>query len=228
MIRVSKIPLADSILFDFADSFTFNIASILHRLGISFQVISLKDAFCVLEQLALHKKRKVIIFGPGPGTPQDYSFLFPAIRPLLKRPYYFHMGICLGHQLLATLRGYQIERCSHPCHGQREKFIIPPWPDIFPRHYIDQKILVQRYNSLRVKRDGPLEDKWPLTGEIMACRFKGGVSFQFHPESVGTSCPYLFFNTITKFLYNKKDEQKNPHRRDLQQGNAFRIERYTH
>ncbi|MCY4523732.1 MAG: aminodeoxychorismate/anthranilate synthase component II [Halobacteriovoraceae bacterium] len=206
----------DCVLLDFADSFTYNIAAALHRQNISCQVIPLKNAALVLKELSPDRQKRVIIYGPGPGTPYRYSSLFSLIKPLLLKPNFFHLGICLGHQLLAILRGHRVGRCSHPRHGQRQEFTIPPWPDVFPRKYIDKKTMVQRYNSLTVKRNKNLpENIWPDTGEVLACRFSGGVSFQFHPESIGTSFPALFFNPIAKFLYNKRDEQRNSNRRRL-------------
>lgn len=151
----------------------------------------------------------VIILGPGPGHPNEYGTLKPFIQNCLENPDVFVIGVCLGHQLIWQYLGHSINLSSHLVHGQQEEICIPNWNDLFPKSFHDQTALVQRYNSLAVIPSGPFEsDQKTLLkrGEIMIGSFSGGVSYQFHPESVGTSCPEAFFDCGLNFLYNKMDE----------------------
>lgn len=109
------------------------------------------------------------------------------------------MGICLGHQILhAQGPGQEIKKLQHPLHGQSRNLILPPWPE-FPPSYWGQSVSVQHYNSLAPF--GPLgreiENLIGPEGEKMATRWTNGISYQFHPESIGTSCPQLFFHCLS-------------------------------
>lgn len=200
------------LIFDFDDSFTFNIAAELYRLGLHCQVIPLPLIPLVLRKLQgpLSHRCRVLIYGPGPGGPDDYGHLFPLITPLLTPPFwpsFYHLGICLGHQLLLRLQGYRVIPSRRPVHGGTEEITLPFWPDVFPLEYLERsgrEVSVQRYNSLVVdipkKRCEMSERFFFHRGELMASRWPWGVTYQFHPESVGTSYPSLFFSPVTQFL----------------------------
>lgn len=198
---------------DFDDSFTYNIAEEVRRLGLKVQVVP-KEQILVhvnwLLSLSSQKKRAVI-WGPGPGHPEEYSEFFPLLRRLLNAKNIFNLGVCLGHQLIWHLEGYPVRRDPRPLHGQAVQFDVPKWPH-FPRQQWGRSHLVQRYNSLGVcptKKAGhkilKSVRKAFSGGHLMASSFERGVSYQFHPESVGTSCPELFFAPLVKFLYNGTD-----------------------
>jgi anthranilate/para-aminobenzoate synthase component II len=188
----------DVILLDFNDSFTYNVASELYTLGIKTEVIPLDEIPEKLRDLIECDQKKVIIYGPGPGHPDDYKNLFHLIKRALKKTNLYHVGICLGHQLLWRAQGFEVTSSKMPVHGGKFDFKIPFWPE-FEKSYWGESIPVQRYNSLVVK--GTKKDSFAFyDDEIMASRFKGGVSFQFHPESIGTGNPKVFFNSIKNFL----------------------------
>lgn len=200
-------------LIDFADSFTYNIAAEFFRWGEKVQVIPWREAPALLEALLQEKgpQRKMIVYGPGPGSPGDYSSLFPFIRDIFSREHLIQVGICLGHQMLWEIRGIPCKRSAHPLHGQNVLFPVPSWKDFFQESWVGKKILVQRYNSLALdlspgQRRGPGEDfVFGEDGECLAGRFPRGLTFQFHPESIGTSFPKVFFDPLIKFLYNEGD-----------------------
>ena len=54
--------------------------------------------------------------------------------------------------------------------------------------------------------------KFSYGGIESFCAFatSDSLSYQFHPESVGTTCPQDFFDAMRLFLYNKVYEQKPP------------------
>ncbi|MBT3981869.1 MAG: aminodeoxychorismate/anthranilate synthase component II [Bacteriovoracaceae bacterium] len=190
------------ILVDFDDSFTWNIVSTLAGVGIEVEVIPYKKFVEFFKsKIATSDQKYFIIYGPGPGHPREYCDLGPVISELLNSEQHFQMGICLGHQILMSVMGLDVEIDPRPLHGHSVSFNIPKWPEFFSEKYIGQDIQVQRYNSLYVKSGSKaFVNKLGIEqvidqGQVVAAKFKRGISYQFHPESIGTSCPNVFFNT---------------------------------
>lgn len=205
-------------IIDFDDSFTFNIASTYHQLGEEPLVINHREIENEMDQL-LDGKRKIIVWGPGPKRPSDYSHVFRHLIHLRKRDEIFHVGICLGHQILMTLDGFELVTAHQIIHGQAIKVFIPEWNHRFDPQYHNQEVAVQRYNSLAIKyKKLNSGDVYQQDGEVIMYSFKNGISYQFHPESVGTSFPSLFFDSSIKFLYNSMDEQITQTSRNIQSG----------
>ncbi|MFN8370822.1 MAG: hypothetical protein U0T83_09400 [Bacteriovoracaceae bacterium] len=189
------------ILLDFDDSFIFNILSDLKRLNIEGEVVHWKKINKL--KLSPHTKN-VIIYGPGPGHPHEYKSIYPKIEKWLKEKNLFHLGICLGHQLLWNINGCAIKNSIKPMHGQPVSIKIPKWDKSFPKEYWDKIVTVQRYNSLGISSE-KIIDHFVVDEEYqepMVGRGKNFITYQFHPESVGTSCRKLFFNPIIEFLGN--------------------------
>ncbi|RLA64156.1 MAG: hypothetical protein DRQ88_11465 [Epsilonproteobacteria bacterium] len=186
------------LIFDFNDSFTYNVACELYQLGIKTEVIAKENILETLEKVVADLKKCVLIYGPGPGHPDDYAELFPLMMRGLEHPNIFNFGICLGHQLLWRARGLKVIPSKFPIHGQEFKFNIPHWEE-FEENLWGKKVDVQRYNSLVVESSDEQTFSFHQ-GEVMASRFDRGISFQFHPESVGTENPAIFFKSIKNFL----------------------------
>ncbi|MBF0207949.1 MAG: hypothetical protein HQK53_13805 [Oligoflexia bacterium] len=198
-------------IIDFEDSFTYNLAGEIYRRGVPVEVVSLSNAEAFLQQLATEKmsqSRRVLLYGPGPGHPDDYEYLYPAIRAVLGSSDILHFGVCLGHQLLwRVIAGYPVRPSRRPLHGQAVSFVIPSWLDIFLPEQVGMRELVQRYNSLvlEVPAEVSVERRNNFAfadGECIAGRWDRGVTYQFHPESVGTAHPQVFLGVIERYLYN--------------------------
>jgi anthranilate/para-aminobenzoate synthase component II len=176
-------------LIDFDDSFTHNIASEFYLLGFPCRVISWRNWNAPEAELP-----GLLVLGPGPGHPDDYGIETHMMSwwksgvPIV--------GICLGHQMIARFLGLPVVRAKHPCHGETVDLITPE--DWRKRLNLPRQIQVQRYNSLAVKqRQLPRGwQGWAHEGEWLAFRHKRVISYQFHPESVGTSCPEKFFRPL--------------------------------
>lgn len=184
-------------LCDFEDSFTYNIYADLKTLGHEVKIIPFAQTYQFLQTKINSKEKEVIILGPGPGHPKEYEFLLPSIKSLINRENLFLMGICLGHQLIWNCMGTKCVHCKTPLHGQVQSI-----------SFEGQEELVQRYNSLCIRLN-PSEinalasEGWELSmylDELMYARYKNTVTYQFHPESVGTSCPNSFYSSVNKFL----------------------------
>lgn len=174
-------------IIDFEDSFTFNIATELYSYEKEIEVISHLDFFSdksfpvFLQKI---KKPMAVILGPGPGSPEEYRDYFSKIKELKNNPLIYLMGICLGHQVLGLMDGLAIKPSRRPTHGGQVKI-----------NFENINILVQRYNSLAV-----FESQKSLK-EIQIRQWVRGVSYQFHPESIGTENRPLFFKDLLDFIH---------------------------
>lgn len=199
---------SDCLIFDFQDSFTFNIWSELKALGLNAQVIPLENVQATYQALADSQERKVLVHGPGPGHPQDYQHFFGDLKSLLPKKNFFHLGICLGHQIMMTLEGGVIEKSTTPMHGRKVSLKIPEW-EVFASKEWGHEQTVQRYNSLSLKKHSlkslinlPNFQYVVQDDDVLMTYHENQLTYQFHPESVGTSCPNVFFGSLRGFLYN--------------------------
>ena len=199
-------------LLDFNDSFTFNIATYLGLLGYSFQVVPFHGIDAFLKSPFLLNNVHALVYGPGPGHPDEYSNLFPSIKKLFDCNKLFHLGICLGHQIIGRVFGNEVVRSKKPMHAQTVPLKVPFWENCFPKEAWGKSIKVQRYNSLTIKAlkvKSGFNEVLDENEEVLMRLFERGVSYQFHPESIGTSFPSLFFEPLNYFLYNFKYEKSD-------------------
>lgn len=181
------------LIVDFDDSFTHNIAELCQNLGLEFEVLHYGQ---INRELILKNNYKKIIWGPGPGHPSQYSEASKLLKDLFNEEI-FHIGICLGHQLLFWSLGYEIINAPDKKHGRSSKFIIPRWP-YFKKEDWDLEVEVQYYSSLAVKEAKVIPELALACedGVILSGMGENFLSYQFHPESVGTSCPEAFIRGI--------------------------------
>ena len=194
-------------LCDFEDSFTYNIYAELVELGMQVEVVPLVDLKDFLEKHVNSKGKLAIVLGPGPGNPDEREDIIEVLKKLMSRENLFLMGICLGHQLIARAFGLGVCKSARPVHGEVE------------RHRLNKaeraglglnlkEIQVQRYNSLAApatKANRQILKSQEIfalekAGEALALRKGNILTYQFHPESVGTSFPSLFFEPLKAFL----------------------------
>lgn len=183
-----------ALFIDFDDSFSYNVVQELENIGIKVKVINWLD----FEELP---NQDLLVLGPGPGRPEDYQRIFPLIASWLseKQPLF---AVCLGHQIFWTLLGEEVVRSKWPVHGQKVNLHLnAEW-----RKWLQIKndVFVQRYNSLCVPEQASLRNPYLKNfiqdGEILITTDKNVISYQFHPESLGTSFRRCFFAPITRDL----------------------------
>lgn len=172
------------LLIDNYDSFVFNLARYLEELGQATSVVR-NDSLTLaeIEQLA----PAAIVLSPGPCTPAEAGITEDVIRrfsgqiPLL--------GVCLGHQALASALGGQVIRAPRPVHGKTAA-IHHQGHALFAG--LSQPFTATRYHSLIVERETlPAEleiiaetaDRIPMA---LAHRTHSTFGVQFHPESILT------------------------------------------
>lgn len=171
------------------DSFTFNLAQLLASLGAAPLVLR-NDA---IDVGALEREPPdAVVLSPGPGHPSDpartgaCSLVIERLALARRVPL---LGVCLGHQTIATTLGGRVVRAPVPMHGKASAvahegdalFAGLPSPFVAMRYHslvVDEATLPA---CLAVTARGP-------AGEVMALRHRDVpmVGVQFHPESIGT------------------------------------------
>jgi anthranilate synthase/aminodeoxychorismate synthase-like glutamine amidotransferase len=172
------------LLIDNYDSFTYNLVQMMSAQGADIRVYR-NDAITVAEAEALHPAALVI--SPGPCTPREAGISVDLVRAMSGRiPV---LGVCLGHQAVATAFGGIVEGAGRIMHGKtsmvryEDSPVYKGLPNPFP---------AGRYHSLAVRREGLPEvlvpDAESDDGEIMGMHHRDHPTYgvQFHPESVLT------------------------------------------
>lgn len=172
------------VLIDNYDSFTYNLVQYLGELGAEIRVF--RNDQVLLDELITLKPGHLVI-SPGPGEPiKDGGISTEAIRYFTgKIPV---LGVCLGHQCLASVYGGEVGRAPRLMHG-KTSLITHYREGIFKN--IPSPFEVMRYHSLMVYEPVPAELEVIAQtdeGEIMALKHRQYPTYgvQFHPESILT------------------------------------------
>jgi len=170
------------LVLDNRDSFTFNLVQAL--LEVPAEVVCVRtDAVSWQEVRAMDPD--ALLVGPGPGEPAGAGCTEDVIRELSADiP---TLGVCLGHQAIATAFGGRVVRSAELVHGALRP-VEHDGRGVFEG--VPSPLEFARYNSLIVEEASlPAElevSARSSNGEIMGLRHRTrpleGV--QFHPESV--------------------------------------------
>lgn len=179
---------------DFEDSFSFNVVQELVQVGFDVSVINWKD-------YEDNPQTDLLVLGPGPGHPDDYQKIFPLVRSWLenKRPFF---GVCLGHQIFWRLQNEEVVRSKEPLHGQKIKLSLSQeWSEWLGT---SGDVFVQRYNSLAVLGQAslrnPVYHNFIQDDEILITRGPHLLTYQFHPESIGTTYRIGFMRAVCSIV----------------------------
>lgn len=172
------------VVVDNRDSFVHTLAGYLRDIGAETSMVDAHDP-AVVDTVRRHD---AVLVSPGPGHPVDAGRSVEVVRaasdagiPLL--------GVCLGHQALATAFGARVAQAPELLHGITS-VIRHRGVGVFAG--LDDGFVATRYHSLAVD-----ESSMPPELEVTA-RTEGGVvmglrhrsapleGVQFHPESVLT------------------------------------------
>jgi len=174
--------MADILVIDNYDSFTWNLVHYLMELGAQVEVVR-NDAISAAQAIA--SGAQGFLISPGPCTPTEAGISLDlvaacadAVKPLL--------GVCLGHQSIGQHFGGQVVR-GGLMHGKTSS-VTHDGTGIFAG--LPSPFMATRYHSLIVDDvpEGLVINCKSDDGHVMGFRHKHlpihGV--QFHPESIAT------------------------------------------
>jgi anthranilate synthase/aminodeoxychorismate synthase-like glutamine amidotransferase len=169
------------LMIDNYDSFTYNLVQELSEVGdVKIEVVR-NDAASVDELMA--SGPQAVVISPGPGVPETSGITMDVVRAATDLPL---LGICLGHQAIASVHGGHVVRALEPVHG-KTSVIRHNGDGLFEG--LPESFEATRYHSLMVERRTVPADleitAWTEDGVIMGLRDRNRPHFgiQFHPES---------------------------------------------
>ena len=167
-------PVGRVLVVDNLDSFTWNLAHLIRRVGWEVTV-----SRTPLPTFGFDR----ILLSPGPGRPESFPWMTEVLATA-RAPLF---GVCLGMQAMALALGGRVVPAREVVHGK-----------VRPVHHggrgcfagLPSPLRQARYHSLAVA-DLPSAAEvtaWAEDGEIMAFHVpsRGWEAVQFHPESVGS------------------------------------------
>ncbi|CAK9885123.1 MAG: Bifunctional protein TrpGD [Candidatus Erwinia impunctatus] len=177
--------MADILLLDNIDSFTYNLVDQLRTFGHQVQVYRNHLPASVLIEKLKSMSQPVLMLSPGPGTPSEAGCMPELLSALrCKLPI---IGICLGHQAIVECYGGHVGQAGEILHGKASA-ITHDNQGMFAG--LSNPLPVARYHSL-VGSNIPssLTVNASFNGMVMAVRHDRDrvCGFQFHPESILTT-----------------------------------------
>ncbi|AWH87425.1 anthranilate synthase component II [Limnobaculum parvum] len=177
--------MADILLLDNIDSFTYNLVDQLRASG--HQVTIYRNqlpADLIIRQIE-RMNNPVLMLSPGPGKPSEAGCMPELLSALLgKLPI---IGICLGHQAIVEAYGGTVGQAGEILHGKSSP-VTHDGMAMFEG--LPSPLPVARYHSL-VGTDIPpaLTVNAHFNQMVMAVRHDRHrvCGFQFHPESILTA-----------------------------------------
>ncbi|MBU9850741.1 gamma-glutamyl-gamma-aminobutyrate hydrolase family protein [Rahnella aceris] len=177
--------MADILLIDNVDSFTYNLVDQLRSSGHNVVIYRNQiPADVIIEKLSQLEK-PVLVLSPGPGTPSEAGCMPELLKRL--RGQLPIIGICLGHQAIVETYGGFVGQAGEILHGKASS-ITHDNEEMFAG--MNNPLPVARYHSL-VGSQIPegLTVNARYGDMVMAVRHEEDrvCGFQFHPESILTS-----------------------------------------
>ncbi len=197
--------MADILLLDNVDSFTYNLVDQLrafgHRVLIYRNTVPADRLIAQLKTL----ENPVLMLSPGPGAPADAGCM-PELLARLRGTLPI-IGICLGHQAIIEAWGGHVGQAGEILHGKASAIrhdgeaMFAGLPNPLP---------VARYHSLVGSQIPPeLTVNASVNGMVMAVRSDAErvCGLQFHPESIlTTQGARLLEQTLAWALASRKGE----------------------
>lgn len=177
--------MADILLLDNIDSFTYNLVDQLRASG--HRVVIYRNqipAEVIINKLA-DMENPVLMLSPGPGTPSEAGCMPDLLNKLRgKLPI---IGICLGHQAIVEAYGGHVGQAGEILHG-KASLVEHDGEGMFGG--LPSPLPVARYHSLVGSQiPAGLTVNASFNGMVMAVRHdeERVCGFQFHPESILTT-----------------------------------------
>lgn len=191
--------MADVLVIDNYDSFTWNLVQEMGELGATLEVRR-NDNITIDEIRTLRPDG--IVISPGPGRPEQAGISCDVIRDLGGEFPIF--GVCLGHQAIGQVFGASIVRAPSIMHGKVSE-ITHEGQGVFAG--LPSPLIATRYHSLVI-------DPATLPADLVVTAWTGDIimgvrhrakeieGVQFHPESVLTKDGLAMLGTFLGRLAN--------------------------
>ena len=177
--------MADILLLDNVDSFTYNLVDQLRASGHQVVIYRNQIAAEVIIARLQQMKQPILMLSPGPGTPADAGCMPELLQRL--RGQMPIIGICLGHQAIVEAYGGHVGQAGEILHGKASSIT-----------HDNQGMFAGMANPLPVARYHSLVGSNIPAGLAVNARFGDMVmavrhdehrvcGFQFHPESILTT-----------------------------------------
>ena len=133
------------LMIDNYDSFTYNLVQYLAELGADVTVWR-NDQFELDEVAELAPE--LIVISPGPGRPESAGLSMPLVERYAGE--YPILGVCLGHQAIASVFGGEVVRAERIMHGKTSE-IRHDERGVF--RGLSNPMTATRYHSLLLARE---------------------------------------------------------------------------
>lgn len=177
--------MADILLLDNIDSFTYNLVDQLRSSGHRVVIYRNQIPAEVIINKLTEMENPVLMLSPGPGTPSEAGCMPELLNKLRgKLPI---IGICLGHQAIVEAYGGHVGQAGEILHG---KASLVEHDDEGMFSGLPSPLPVARYHSLVGSQiPAGLTVNASFNGMVMAVRHdeERVCGFQFHPESILTT-----------------------------------------
>ncbi|AKG71606.1 glutamine amidotransferase-related protein [Serratia fonticola] len=177
--------MADILLLDNVDSFTYNLVDQLRASGHQVVIYRNQIAAEIIIARLQQMEQPILMLSPGPGTPADAGCMPELLQRLCgQMPI---IGICLGHQAIVEAYGGHVGQAGEILHGKASSIT-----------HDNQGMFAGMANPLPVARYHSLVGSNIPEGLTVNARFGDMVmavrhdehrvcGFQFHPESILTT-----------------------------------------
>lgn len=177
--------MADILLLDNVDSFTYNLVDQLRASGHQVVIYRNQIAAEIIIARLQQMEQPILMLSPGPGTPADAGCMPELLQRL--RGQMPIIGICLGHQAIVEAYGGHVGQAGEILHGKASSIT-----------HDNQAMFAGMANPLPVARYHSLVGSNIPEGLTVNARFGDMVmavrhdehrvcGFQFHPESILTT-----------------------------------------
>ncbi len=177
--------MADILLLDNIDSFTWNLVDQVRAFGHNVVIYRNNVPADTLLARLQEMENPILLLSPGPGAPADAGCMPELLRRL--RGQLPIIGICLGHQAIVEAYGGHVGQAGEILHGKASA-VAHDESAMFAG--LSNPLPVARYHSL-VGSNVPaaLTVNATFNGMVMAVRHDADrvCGFQFHPESILTT-----------------------------------------
>ena len=175
------------LLIDNYDLFTYNLVQRLGEIDSTLDVRVVRNDQVTLDEMTALSPERIIV-SPGPCTPREAGISKQVIErfgPLLPV-----LGVCLGHQCIGEVYGWEVNRADRLMHGKVSQ-IHHDSRGVFAD--LANPFIATRYHSLVVRPDSLHDDPRLVPGRTIppAARSHGARhrrfpihGVQFHPESL--------------------------------------------